>query len=69
MAIRDEFVDGIEKGFGDRVESANLRPNIEVWPDEDDFGRWVAAHQEKVMSIICRTTEFADTPYCGRGFH
>ena len=69
MAIRDEFLDGIERGLGDRVDGANVRPNIEVWPEEDDFSRWVAAHQEKVRSIICRTPEFADTPHCGRGFH
>lgn len=27
MAIRDEFLDGIEKGIGDRVYGANFRPN------------------------------------------
>ncbi len=69
MAIRDEFIDGIEQGFGDRVEGANFRPNIEVWPEEDDFGRWVASHQNEVRCEICSTPEFADTPHCGRGFH
>ncbi|MDD3472931.1 MAG: hypothetical protein PHS86_09120 [Syntrophaceae bacterium] len=69
MAVRDEFVDGIKSGFGDRVEGADVRPNIEVWPEEDDFGRWVAAHEDRVRSVICASPEFADSPHCGRGFH
>lgn len=69
MAIRDEFLDGIEKGIGDRIDGANFRPNIEVWPEEDDFGRWVADHQDRVRTVICRTPEFGDSPFCGRGSH
>lgn len=69
MAIRDEFVDGIKEGFGARVEGANRRPDVEIWPEEDDFGRWVAAHEDSVRSVICASPEFSDTPYCGRGFH
>ncbi len=69
MAIREEFVDGINEGFGDRIEGANHRPSVEVWPEEDDFGRWVASHEEPVRTVICGTPEFADSPYCGRGYH
>lgn len=69
MAIRDEFVGGVKQGFGERVEGADLRPNIEVWPEEDDFGRWVDSHKDQVRTVICGTREFADSPFCGRGFH
>ena len=69
MSIRDDFIRDINDGLGQRIEAQNNRPDIEVWPDEDDFGRWVAAHRDRVRSVICGSPEFADTPFCGRGFH
>ncbi len=69
MSIRDDFTNDVKSGAGDRIESASYRPNIEVWPEEDDFGKWVASHQDKVRMVICASPEFADSPYCGRGHH
>jgi len=69
MSARDEFIRDINDGLGQRIEDQNNRPNIEVWPDEDGFGRWVAAHRNKVRPVICSSPEFADSPFCGRGFH
>ncbi len=69
MAVRDEFVNDIRKGYDGRVDGASVRPDIEVWPEEDDFGQWVASHRDKVRMVICRTPEFSDSPFCGRGIH
>jgi len=69
MSASREFVGAIVDGINDRIEAQGNRPNIEVWPDEDGFGRWVACHRDKVRSTVCSTPEYADTPFCGRGFH
>ncbi|MGC8658399.1 MAG: hypothetical protein ACP5U1_04935 [Desulfomonilaceae bacterium] len=69
MSATGEFVGNINEGVGQRIENQNYRPNIEVWPEEDDFGRWVASHQDRVRSVICNSPEFADSPFCGRGAH
>ncbi|MDA8407679.1 MAG: hypothetical protein M0T73_12605 [Deltaproteobacteria bacterium] len=69
MSATSEFLGNINDGLGQRIEEQNVRPSVEVWPDEDDFGRWVAAHRDPVRSVICNAPEFADTPFCGRGIH
>ncbi len=69
MSASKEFVRDIVNGLNDRIEGQDNRPNIEVWPEEDDFGRWVASHRDRVRSVVCSTPEYADTPFCGRGAH
>jgi hypothetical protein len=67
--FRKEFEDKIKEGASQRTEDQNMRPGIECWSAEDDFGRWVASHESKVRSIICSFPEFKDAPFCGSGFH
>lgn len=62
MSAKEDFVMAIKEGFGARVHGHELRPNIEVWPEEDDFGKWVASHEDKVRTVLCETPEFKDTP-------
>jgi len=69
MSMREDFVEAVKGGLAARVEAQETRPNIEVWPEEDDFGRWVASHGDQVMAVICETPEFKDSPFCGRGYH
>ncbi|MCX5872075.1 MAG: hypothetical protein NTY51_02415 [Deltaproteobacteria bacterium] len=69
MSARNDFISDINEGLEQRIEAQGNRPNVEVWPDEDGFGRWVAAHSDKVRSVICSAPEFAASPFCGRGFH
>lgn len=69
MNAKDEFVTNINEELGQRIEVQGNRPYIEVWPEEDDFGRWVAAHSDSVRSAICSAPEFSDSPFCGRGIH
>lgn len=69
MAIREEFLGHIVEGLDERIAGQDARPGVEIWPEEDDFGRWVAAHRDPVRTIICGTPEFGDAPFCGRGIH
>jgi hypothetical protein len=69
MSMREDFVGAVKEGFAARVEAQETRPNIEVWPEEDDFGRWVASHTDRVRTVVCETPEFKDAPFCGRGHH
>ncbi len=69
MSFKSDFVDNVKKAVDDGMVAQGLRPNIEVLPEEDDFGRWVAFHENKARAVICTTPEFMDTPFCGRGFH
>jgi hypothetical protein len=69
MSFKSDFVDNVKKAVDDGTVAQGYRPNIEVWPEEDDFGRWVAFHENKVRAVICTTPEFADTPFCARGSH
>lgn len=69
MSIRNEFSRNIGDSLGPRIEGQGLRPSIEVWPSEDDFGRWIAAHEDRVRAVICSTPEFSDAPWCGPGIH
>ncbi len=69
MKIQDEFVEAIKSGLDDRIGESNFRPQVEVWPEEDDFGRWVASHEGRVKGILCQTPEFGSSPFCGRGMH
>jgi hypothetical protein len=52
-----------------RIEEQGMRPHVEVWPADDEFGRWVAYHKAKERAVICTTPEFQDTPFCGTGCH
>jgi len=69
MTMREDFVEAVKEDFGERVRALETRPNVEVWPEEDDFGRWVASHADRERSVICETPEFKDAPLCGRGNH
>lgn len=66
---KDDFVSNINDGFTERTEDLDLRPTMEVWPAEDDFGHWVAFHEAKERAVICNTPEYKDTPFCGSGSH
>jgi len=69
MSIKEEFLGNIVGNLGDRIESQGVRPTVEVWPEEDDFGRWVASHRDPVLGVVCNTPEYRDLPFCGRGVH
>ncbi len=69
MSVREDFNETINQDFSNRVESQGNRPGVEVWPQEEDFGRWVASHEDRVRSVICESPEFKDAPFCGRGYH
>jgi hypothetical protein len=69
MSFKKEFTEKIKDGVSDSYGRDVSRPNIEVWPDEDGFGQWVASHEDKVRTVICGTPEFKDAPFCGRGSH
>lgn len=67
MSLKDDFVRDIRENEGERFESVGFRPSLEYWPD--DFGEWVAAHENPVASVICGTPEFESSPFCGKGYH
>lgn len=69
MSFKSDFVDEVKKAVDDGKEAQGYRPNIEVLPEEDDFGRWIAFHENKTLAVICATPEFAAAPFCGRGYH
>ncbi len=70
MSAKEDFVMAIKEGFGARVHGHELRPNIEVWPEEDDFGKWVASHEDKVRTGTCvKLPSSRIPPFCGRGYH
>lgn len=69
MSVKNDFISDINEGLEQRIEAQGNRPGIEVWPDDDGFGRWVSSHRDRVRSVICSAPEFADSPFCGRGFH
>jgi hypothetical protein len=69
MSFKGDFVGEIGEHLCARIEGLDGRPNMEVWPEEDDFGRWVASHEARVQSVLCATPEFRAAPFCGRGFH
>lgn len=69
MSVREDFAETAKELFGVQVGARESRPSVEVWPEEDDFGRWVASHTDRVRTIVCETPEFKDAPFCGRGHH
>jgi hypothetical protein len=69
MSFKKKFLNDIEEGLGDRIKSQGARPGVEVWPEEDEFVRWVSAHRDPVRSVVCNSPEFRDAPFCGRGYH
>ena len=69
MSVKRDFDEAVKDGFEDRVRAGETTPGIEVWPEEDDFGRWVASRKDRVRTVICETPEFKDAPFCGRGHH
>lgn len=69
MSFREDFVEAVNEGLGTRMADQETRPTVEVWPEEDDFGRWVAFHSDRVRAVVCGSPEFKDAPFCGRGNH
>ncbi len=67
--FKREFTNAIEQNLDERIENRNARPEMEVWPQEDEFGQWVASHENRTRSVICNSPEFRDTPHCGTGEH
>ena len=66
--FRKEFEEKIKDNLDERIREQDVRPHVEVWPEEDDFGRWVASKKDAVRSVICNTPEYKDMPFCGRGY-
>jgi len=69
MSFKEEFVDAVNESLSSRAEELSLRPNVEIWPEDDEDALWVSSHQNRIRTIICDTPEFRDTPFCGAGFH
>ncbi len=69
MSTKEEFLTQVKEVLANRSADEEMRPNIEVWPAEDDFAHWVAHHESKERTVICNTPEFHDTPFCGTGYH
>jgi hypothetical protein len=67
--LKKTFLDVLSNSQEERFDNKLTRPEIELWPYDDEFGQWVASHQNKARVIICNTPEFRDTPYCGSGLH
>jgi hypothetical protein len=67
--FRADFVDSIRGTADARANEQNIRPQMEVWPFEDDWGHWVLSHEDPARSVVCNTPEFKDSPYCGHGVH
>jgi hypothetical protein len=66
--MKKEFEKKIKDNLSERIGEQEVRPHVEVWPEEDDFARWVASKRDKVRSVICNTPEYKDMPFCGRGY-
>jgi hypothetical protein len=69
MSVREDFVEAVKGGLGARIADQDTRPAVEVWPEEDGFGRWVASHTDRARAVVCASPEFKDSPFCGRGNH
>lgn len=69
MSVRRELWGEIDHGLDSLVDGQTERPAVEIWPEEDDFGRWVAGHNDPLRTVICNTPEYKGSPYCGRGLH
>jgi hypothetical protein len=69
MSVREDFVEAVKGGLGARIADQDTRPAVEVWPEEDGFGRWVASHTDRARAVVCASPEFKDAPFCGRGNH
>ncbi|AFM24015.1 hypothetical protein [Desulfomonile tiedjei] len=67
--FKRDFVDNIRDTADARANEQNVRPQMEVWPFEDDWGHWVLSHEDPARSVVCNTPEFKDSPYCGHGVH
>lgn len=67
--FKQDFVNSIRDTDEARANELNVRPQMEVWPFEDDWGHWVLSHEDPTRSVICNTPEFKDSPYCGHGVH
>jgi len=68
MSYRKHLGEYLEESRESRLENQYMRPNVEVWPDDDD-SMWVLRHSNPAMDVICSTPEFGDSPFCGTGFH
>ena len=69
MSVKEDLNEALNEGLDERVQNRENTPGVEVWPEEDDFGRWVASRRDRVRTVICETAEFKDAPFCGRGHH
>jgi hypothetical protein len=69
MVHDDNFFDEVLSDLESRIRASALRPQIEVWPEDDDFANWLTYHEAKERAVICKTPEFKDTPFCGTGYH
>jgi hypothetical protein len=67
MSIKEDLLKSISGDLDRRNEERDMRPLVEVWPD--DFDMWVASHEHKDRSVICNTPEFENTAFCGLGYH
>jgi hypothetical protein len=68
-SLRDQFLSSITQLKDVRRDEHAFRPEIEVWPFEEDYAHWVISHEDPARSVICNTPEFKDSPFCGHGAH
>ncbi len=52
MSVREDFVEAVKEGFEERDGAQETRPNVEVWPEEDEFGDGFASHTDRVRTVV-----------------
>jgi hypothetical protein len=68
MSYKRHMEEYLKESSEERLNNENDRPHVEVWPDDDD-AMWVLAHSDPARDVICTTPEFANSAFCGTGFH
>jgi len=68
MSYKSHLQEYFNDSYETRLDSHESRPDIEIWPDDDD-AMWVLRHRDPARDIICSTPEFGDSPFCGTGHH
>jgi hypothetical protein len=68
MSYKRDIEDFMEESTEARFETQSNRPGVEIWPDDED-ALWLMRHSDPARAVICRTPEFASSPFCGVGHH
>jgi len=65
MSVTEEYTEMSGQGEGSSSGGSEEERSFIRSEEQDDFIKWVSAHEEQVQNVLCGSKEFGGESFCG----